>query len=478
MDIVDPSGLAAAQAIAVFSRAYYRVANRPPVPGSVRWSLAGESSPLHIEGPDNQEQVALSSGPRSAQAGGTTLTATFSPADGGPPVRASIALTVFSAEIHDGAHADTPVMDLGVGSRASYLPVTVPDIGPFQGGWDPGSNGVIGITSIGPTGTVEIMGLAPSAIGRDGKLELSVRVGGQVAKATVPIGVFAVRIHLLAQALEDLSPTGNLMGVGQTRVAQAEVVPADLGIPSQFTWEWTVSDALQPMGAVDEGVLSFVANSPDARAQVDVTLSFARSSTRTSREVAVYGATITAEDDRVAPDALAVGATAGYKVLIDPPAPEAEVLWTGSDRMTLREEGHRVLVRGVQASDAAGADGLLAHVRIGEASTRALIPLTIYSSTICAPDGGPAPTAVPVHARQRFAVVTQPALWDCAFAWAVSPDKAALTGPTTEQQVDLVALRASDTTGDVRLAVSVVPRDVPHTTPTAELRLTLGTVLR
>ncbi|RQP21905.1 hypothetical protein [Piscinibacter terrae] len=478
MDIVDPSGLAAAQAIAVVSRAYYRVANRPQVSGSLRWSLGGDTSPLRIAGPDNQEQVALASGHRSEQLGGTTLTATFSPADGGTPVTASIALTVFSAEIHDAGQADTPLLDLGVGSRARYLPVVLPDIGAFDGSWDPGSNGVIGLVSVGPGGVAEVAGLAASAVGRDGRLSLSARVGEQEAKATLPIGVFAVRIHLMAQALDDLSPTGSLMGVGQTRIAQAEVLPADLAPASLLAWQWSVSDTLQALGAVNEGTVSFVANAPQAQAQVQVTLSFGRSSTTSTQALTVYGATITAEDDRAAPDALAVGAAGTYKVVIDPPAPEAEVLWTGSDRMTLREEGHRVQVRGVQASDAAGADGLLADVRIGEASTRALMPLTIYSSTICAADGGPAPTVLPVHGRQRFSVVTEPALWDCTFAWQVVPDKAALTGPTTERQVDVVTLRASDTAGDVRLGVSVVPRDVPHTAATAELRLTIGTLLR
>ncbi|MGH8447264.1 MAG: hypothetical protein ACREVL_18510, partial [Solimonas sp.] len=229
MNICNPIGGPPAAILAVYSRAVYRLVDGPQVPGSIQWSLQGDVSSIHFEGSDRGQQVTLVTLHASEYAQATTLIATFTPSDASVASTASVALTVFSVSIGNADGASAPVTILGVGNRASYVPVITPDIGLPPGSWTQGNQRGIAVLNCEPSGAVEVLGECVTEAGRDATLCISVAAGDQVARATLPILVFGVEMELMAEALDAPVAAGNEIGVGESRTALARFVPAQAG---------------------------------------------------------------------------------------------------------------------------------------------------------------------------------------------------------------------------------------------------------
>src|SRR5690606_5473374 len=129
--------------LAVFSQASYRVTAVPvQKPGALQWTIAGANPGTAIQGPDDAEQVTVTTTHRSAMAGDLQLVATFTPDDGSQPTVARVPLTVFAAEIRDAANAPMPTFDIGIGNRVRYKPVIEPALSgvPASCYWQVGPN--------------------------------------------------------------------------------------------------------------------------------------------------------------------------------------------------------------------------------------------------------------------------------------------------------------------------------------------------
>jgi hypothetical protein len=478
MDILNLDGSPPERAIAVLSRATYFVAGVPHVPGSLRWSLSGDTSPLRIEGGDAPDRVTLLSLHRSEQAGASTLTITFIPADDSPPISADLALTVWAAHIADAGGAGVPTSIVGVGNFAHYRAVTLPaldGIAPTpQPTWRPAGHGGIAIASLDAENKVAVLGQTATPDGVDALLQLTLTLGSQQAGATQPITVFDVDIDLFSEGESGLLPAGAYAGVGETRVVQARVRPASVlqGSPPT-TWTWTAGSGVQWLGGTCSTHSSWVAAAPCSDSPVAVTLTIDGSTVRAQRQVTVFGVRIVGADGGTPSHALPAGGKVVLRALLDPPLSSARYFWSASEAISLASADDQAVVTGAQPSTHEGADAVGINVMFDNALAHALAPITVYSTIITSPDGGPAVPQVPVNSRQRYAVNTHPALSDMAVSWAVQGN-AALTGSTTHTQIELVTLAQSDYDGDILLGVSVVPPDMPHSVPNATLAITAG----
>lgn len=477
MDIQDINGGAPDQALAVYSRAAYRAVGVPQVPGTLRWTLGGDTSPLRVEAGDAPDRVVVVSLHRSEQAGASTLTATFTPADSSPATSASIPLTVWAAQIEDAGGAALPTRTLGVGNLAHYRGVVQP---PLQGvvvqaTWQPAGQPGIAIARVGGQGLVDVLGQAATPDNADALLQLTLTLGGQQAKASQALTVFDLAIDWLAEGPDGLVPTGPFVGVGETRVGSARVRPESvLQVQPPPTWAWSAPEGLQPLGDTNAPNASFVATTAGADTPVRVALTLAASTVQAERRVTVFGVRIVGADEGTPSPSLPVGGQLALRAVIEPALPEARCIWSASGAISVLGADDQAVATGAQPSDSEGADAIALNVLMEGALAHALAPVTVYRAAITAPGGGTPTTQLPSSARQRYAVATEPALSSVAVSWAVQQGNAALAGATTQPQVELVTLGPSDRAGDIVLGVSVVPVDMPHGAPNATLAITAG----
>jgi hypothetical protein len=479
MKICNAFGGAPATVLAVFSRAAYRLADAP-ASGTIQWSLQGDVGPIRFEGSDKGEQIMLVTAHASGQVQAITLTATFTPSDLSPAITASITLTVFAVSIRDADGAGTPVMSLGIGNRARYVAATTPDIGPLSPTWTQGSQRGIALAGGGPSGEIEVLGESVTSTGHDATLCVSIAVGEQVARAVLPIVVFGVEMELITAGLDSPIPAGGELGVGETRMALARFVPAHAEPPDGVARRtWSTAGGLQLMlGGDGSADVTCIGTAPGA-GRIEVELSHAGSTVRAHRELVVFGVNIVGADGGEPPLALAVGQSMVVRADIDPPAPGAQLFWTATDRIAVQAASLAAEIVGVEAGSADGRDGLSVTALIGTAQARGLIPLVIYRAMIVAADGGVPAAAVPGNGRVRYRLKIDPPLPQApSISWAVNGKAAALSGPTTEEGIELVAAGQSEQAGDTVLTVSVAAPGIASDVPTATHRITVGTPRR
>jgi len=304
---------------------------------------------------------------------------------------------------------------------------------------------------------------------------------GTPAVASIALTVFELVLALAPPVADDTSgSTGSessCIGVGETRVLSACTLPAGV-VPAQAgDWQWSVGADLQIMGDASGPVVSLVANSASNNAEVTVALAFAGGNWRASRQLSPLAVQIMGAQGGLPISSIPVGQTAGFAAAVQPSADDAQVFWTGGANVSLAAQDTTVTAQGVQPSAVEGADGLAVTVLTGGAQAHALIPLTVYATAITGAGGAPAPTQLQANGRQRYAVSTSPPLSDISVSWSVQ-GPAALTGSTTQRDVELITTGPSESAGDVVLSVSVLPPGMPHDQPTAVLRITSGTPRR
>lgn len=472
MEIRNPSGGAAASAIAVSRSASYRLYDLPDVPGSVLWSLSGDTTAVTLKRKRDENEVSLAAAAQpSAQVGATTLTATFMPADHGPSTSASLTITVFAAAICNLDPSLAPSQLLGVGNRARYAVAAVPAVSPVSASWSPGDSGDIALLGVDAQGTAEILG--QQAGQTPAQLTLTLSCASQDAVAVLPITVLGLRAALYADD-EAAIEAGPLLGVGEVRVARAQLVPAQAQLGTATAqWRWSCSSGLQIMGDANAAAISFVANAVGP-AWVEAQLSIAGSVLKARQECIAFGVAIVGEQGS-APTALAVGASATLQAQLQPDCEEAQFFWTGSGNVALRSEGASVIARAVSPSSSEGADGLGVVAVIGDAQTQAVIPLTSYAVTILSGDQQQPPTTIAVGAQQTYSVTTNPAFGEPQIRWSLQGEAAGIVGSSNASQVQLYGVRNSESSGDLLLAVAVSPAGTPGDSPDAALAITVGT---
>lgn len=467
MEIRDIQGGPPTTAIAAFETAGYAIADLPPGAGSLLWTISGVTPGASIQGPANEAQVVLVGMHTSALVGDIALTLTFTPSSGGGPSSTSLPLTVFAASIRDAGGAPTPVMDVGVGNRASYVAALDPPLVPDAVAWQPGPDDDIAILAIDGVRAL-IEGRSPSARGRGSSLTAVLRVGRQQAKATLGIGVFDVRLAF--------DRASGWLGVGETLLCRAELLPPDLMPLPGGTWAWDSTAQLQSMGTFTGPVASFVANGPSSAVDgdaVELTVTYSGSTVRARRAVTAVGVSILGSDQGEPPLELGLGASAVYLAEVQPPLDAVEAIWASGRAATVEQGGLAARVTGVQPSAFGGADGLEVSVVAGEALTRALIPLTVFGISIEGVTVSPAPATIYHGTTTPYAVATSPALANPAISWSVTGQAAALQGPSTQVQAQVVGIQKSVLPGDVTLSVSVAPAGAPGSAGTAWMQITV-----
>lgn len=366
--------------LAVFSQASYR-ATAVPVQksGTLQWTIAGGDPGAAIQGPDDAEQVTVTTTHRSAMAGDLQLVATFTPDDGSQATVARVPLTVFAAEIRDAGNRPVPTFDIGIGNLVQYKPVIVPALSGVSAScyWQVGSNGRLAITSQAPTGEVDVLGNTVSLQGRDGTLTLTVQIGQQKATATLGLGIFDVQI-----AVDRYTPRA---GVGEVVVCSANVVPTDTIAPGvSVSADWTVSQAFQILGDPSGVRISIVANQPSGRIDddwVQVDLRWQGSTVRRRMALTAVGVTIRGEQGGEPPVTLNLGASAVFRAVVQPPVEGVRAFWATGPSAVVEQGELAARVTGVRPSAFEGADGLVVRLRAGAATAEALIPLTVVQLT-------------------------------------------------------------------------------------------------
>ena len=420
-----------------------------PAQASCEWQVSG---PIAISGLNDQDTVRIVATAASDSLADAKVEVRATPPSGEPET-ASQELTVFGAVITPTGGSVLSLQD-SAAFTASVAPASVQGV---SWKWTAGVR--IEVATGTDTATATVRPIAVSDAIGDSVLTLAATVGGQTSIAEQALTVFDVAVLAPGSG----APT-TWIAKGGKAAYRAEVRPPGIDV----SLDWATSAALglvAGQGTEEASIQGDEVSEEEGDATVTLTVAAGDQKATARMPVTVFRSAVTGSNDAEPLAWLVRGGRSIYQAeLVPRPGGPLDVTysWRRGDGLSVvgNDNEAAVEVRGDTVSQTPGDRSLAVSLRIGDQSSDASLPLTVFAAAITGPDGVPPSELIVVGERVEYEAAITPAGLDRSkIAWLMDSERLLPLGPTGQDQLTLKGLSCSTRVDLERLTLRVTAAD-------------------